>query len=157
MKQIDLYITEKLHLNKDISICKLHKGDRFFAISAAIRADEISLSIHQPFTVLQITDTHIKYETNLGKKIEHKYFINSNGFIEIKPLDTMSSVFMTIEDGIHYIKNCILGRGSVQLEMFNYFDKEDEWINDYELYKNYTQDSAKELLKELETEDLDED
>lgn len=155
MKRIDLYIIEKLHLNKDIEVTKdkeLKKGDEFFCISTDIRFMEINIKLYNQMTVKKITEKEITYITDASKTLTKEYFINSNGFYELKPSSSFTAICMPIDYGIELLES-LLKEDITKEFLYRYFDEEDEWIDDYPLKPDYTKDEVRKLIDRLKTED----
>ena len=156
MKDINRYIIEKLHLNKDIEVAndkELKKDDEFFCISADIMFGEINIKLYNPMTFKKITEKKITYITDAGKTLTKEYFINSNGFYEMKPNGSFTAIAMTVDYGIELLEKILKSEEVDKNFLYKYFDKEDEWIDDYSIKKDYTNDTVRKIINSLKTED----
>lgn len=154
MKRINLYIIEKLHLNKDIEVTKdkeLKKDNEFFCISTDIRFNEINIKLYNPMTVKKITEKEITYITDANKTLTKEYFINSNGFYEMKPNSSFTAICMPIDYGIELLES-LLKEDITREFLYKYFDEEDEWIDDYPIKPDYTKDEVRKRIDILKTE-----
>ena len=82
MKDLTLYIIEKLKINKDSKWSgKINPGDEISILSLYFNNswdNKIELRIHRPFKVKEINDNKLMYISPYNsKEIEHEYYINS--------------------------------------------------------------------------------
>lgn len=88
MKSINLYITEKLKINKDSSLehINLKEGDKFSILSLYFNNDwdnYVHLGIYPLFTVKSIDDKKIIYKAPFhNNDINMDYYINSKGYYQ---------------------------------------------------------------------------
>ena len=157
MKNISTYIIEKLVIDKDVKKEKdiskrvINKNDKFFAISAECMELKNEIKIYHPMVATKITKKYIIYNTHDGKTFAPNYILNSNHLYEVRRNDHHVAIFMPISDGIEFLE-LILERDLTKKDLYDYYDKEDEWIDDYPLQIDYTEDEAKEILAELKDE-----
>ena len=132
-------VTEKLHLNKDIKInTEFTKGDKIFCVSIEFYFKKYHIKIYDPFTFLSLKNNELTYNTsypqdtkNGGKDITRTVFLNSNGYYEMKRNST-TALIMSQTDGINFLEDLLHSNIDVDF-LFKYFDKEDEYFNDYPL------------------------
>lgn len=138
MKALINYITEKLHLNKNINInTEFVKGDKIFCVSVEQFFEKCNVKIYNPFTFLSLKNNELTYNTKYpedtknGKNITRTVFLNSNGYYEMKRIKT-TALIMSQTDGIDFLEDLLHSNITVDF-LFKYFDEEDEYFNDYPL------------------------
>lgn len=157
MKALINYITEKLHLNKDIKInTEFVKGDKIFCVSIESFFKKYNIKIYEPFTFLSLKNNELTYNTKYpedtkdGKNITRTVFLNSNGYYEMKRNST-TALIMSQTAGIDFLEDLLHSDINVDF-LFKYFDEEDEYFNDYPLsYDAISDRRIKNLIDILNT------
>jgi len=138
MKQLNNYIIEKLHLNKDIEKIdhtSFKQGDIIFHFF--IYLTKSTIEINKKYS-LQLFKFH-HYDENdricfidNREQITDKYswennkFINSNGYIEYKDNETYYSIYLNKDDSLELLQNIIDEKESLSKIVSDYFDENDK-------------------------------
>lgn len=106
MKQIDSYISEKLHINKNYKNYSFEAGDTFGVISIYEGTSMTSLLITQPMEVVYMGDDGLRYKPYKSKRDENQYFkgikVNSNGYYEYEEANIIY-VCLTKKDMLNFL------------------------------------------------------
>jgi len=146
MININTYITEKLHLNKDIKVSKvshdLKNGDFFFIISLNYWGGDYEVEIYYPFEVISKSNGNLKYKTNADKIVNNDFIINSNNYIEFK-FKTQSAVIVNVSTAISILEKIVSEDYKISKEiLYDYFD-----INDVKLLDKFPNTISFGILK----------
>lgn len=158
MKQLNNYILEKFKINKDTKVSKasyIKDGDKFFIISIRenpFSKDEAYIKFYEPFTIIKLDETKIKYKVD-DKEISQDIFINSNSYIETQ-YHKLYAVYLTINEGITFLKYYIGDKESAIKDLNFIFDKTDSKIlSSKNIKQQQTDDEINDILNKLKDED----
>ena len=156
MNTLGQYISEKLHIDKNINVAKeeFKKGQKIFCFSSIAVFQENDIKIYNPFTFISIKDDKFTYKTDKGKIITRSFFINSNGYIEAFTGQSFA-IMLLPKDGIKFLKY-IYNHEITKEFLYKYFDKYDEWLDDNPLTTSISQAGIKFIAKELDDVDITE-
>lgn len=156
MNTLGQYISEKLHIDKNINVTKekFKKGQKIFCFSSIGEFQENEIKIYNPFTFISIKDDKFTYKTDKGKIITHSFFINSNGYIETFTGQTFA-IMLLPKEGIKFLKY-IYNHEITKEFLYKYFDKYDEWLDDNPLTTSISKTGIKFIAKELDDVDITE-
>lgn len=141
MKSFNLYIIEKLRINKDIKndYYDFSVGDKCILISLE-HLGGMHIYVHPICTIEDISKNQITFVKDY-EQIKKDIFINSNNFIEWKSeLKNNSSIFLPISIGYELIKKLFKNYNNSDKDkdkLLNYFDKNDTFIFDNEYTIQY--------------------
>lgn len=167
MKQLDSYIIEKLHLNKNINTSPVDfkKGEPIIRIGIfsynGRTIDELEINdpvrsiIYYYYDTQDNGEIRFTYTPNDRDDIdrysyERDMFINSNGYYEFlgsigsdQDKWTAKIIYLNKEEGINFIKDIALDFYHQKNKIYQYFDKSDSF--DSVAIKN-SPDKVKDLL-----------
>ena len=138
MKNLNNYIIEKLHLNKDLVNYNFTEGDTIMCISITVNDTfkESQLKIYEPFTFKKIDDKNkFTYITGSGSPVTQEVFINSNNYYEstFKSTDNkLKGIFIPLSEAI-YILEGLINHTFKRNSLKDYFDKNDDDLFVYKI------------------------
>lgn len=141
MKQLNIYILEKLKISKDIknNYYDFSAGDKCILISLS-HLGGIHINVHPICEIKDISKNQITFVKDY-EQIKSDIFINSNNFIECKSeLKNNRSIFLPISIGYELIKKLFKNYNNSDKDkdkLLNYFDKNDTFIFDNEYTIKY--------------------
>ena len=141
MKDLNNYILEKLHLNKDLVNYNFTDGDTIMCISITVNDtfNESQLKIYAPFTFKKIDidndENKFTYITDSGSPVTQEVFLNSNKYYEstFRTKDNkLKGIFIPLAEAI-YILEGLINNTFKRKSLKDYFDRNDEDLFKYPL------------------------
>lgn len=127
MINLNSYIVEKLHLNKDIKVPYiLSPGEYIFSMSIRLWGKELEFRIYHPFKCIDFNEKEINYETDAGRDVKLQIFLNSNGYYEMKKGDGYVGVFLPVKEGLNLLEKYNDSKFTIKTELPKYFDSSDK-------------------------------
>ena len=152
MRQLDLYILEKLKLNKDT---KVDENDKCLVVRLESDQFGLSMSLHMVFFIkmdngILTYDTKYKKKNNLQKSSINGFELNSNNIYEkYNTLNNKFDILLPTNIAITFLNDILDGKKRTKDILLSVFDKEDEFINDHSIYKKYSIDDVEKYLNDL--------
>ena len=163
MRNIDTYILEKLHINKDINPKIDFKKDEKILVVSIYRNEDygyIRLYVF-PFTDIKKESnghTVISYKNSMGSIVTQNVKINSKGYYEVNIADvdaTIHAVFLPTDYGIDFLDKDLENYND-RNNIYKYFDDDDQTfidkIYDNEISVYDSDDEIKEIKRQLKNE-----
>lgn len=162
MKEITAYIIEKLKINKDT--CKRDSkhyfdvGDPIFGVSLHLPESDKYLAGIYEYTFKDYSNNKLTIKTlTKPELISFPIEINSNDIFEqsyqaqSKKEFNHTNIYLNRYDIVKFIHEIIDTDIENKEKLYNYFDKEDEFIDDYEWHiPDITLRSAKDILRKYD-------
>lgn len=157
MRDLNLYILEKLKINKDTHVNRgFSRGEYFTSVSINIDHGILEIKVYKPFKVLQFKENSISYKTDKGDIVTQDIFLNSNEYYQMR-INNFNAVFLSLDDGKNFVNEKINinnnknNKSLTKTLLLNIFDKyEKDNIEDLPLYHNNSNEELKEILKNIE-------
>lgn len=151
MKDINNYILEKLHINKDFKRDGLFDyGDTIGCIIVTESPDNATFQLIPPQTFIKLEGKTITYKTDKNNEYEFTdVYVNSNGYYEGKVLnDSGKVVCVPPSDMLDILKFWDEDKNVNKRLYENYFDKSDKFIIEKEFERCGFQDSTPQLIED---------
>ena len=127
MINLNSYIVEKLHLNKDTKIpYTLSTGEYMFCMSLRLWGNELEFKIYNPFKCIKFSEEEIEYKTDAGRDVKLQIFLNSNGYYEMKKSNNYIGVFLPVKEGLNLLEKYNDRKFTRKTELPKYFDSSDK-------------------------------